>query len=226
MATKPSEPAAPRAKARSRIAKARPGEEKIGEFDSVSFHRRFQRTLFRETVTSPLLWVLRGIFVDAEGLGKTASPDGPVETVLKRHGFDPLNLPREFNDHRAALFQEFCEEALLARDHEFFRSVADLMQKSLYLQDKDDWPRRLLIAYFLVAKTMPAPTKKAVRERTKRDWAIELLQKQPGGAREPTEAQIARELARMPAIHWTEVFKRAGLGEIPEEKRGRPPKKR
>src|SRR5580704_4383677 len=134
MASKPSEPAAPR---KDRIAKARPGEEQIGEFDAVAYHRRFRETLFRETAASPLLWVLRNVYVNALHLGKTASPEGPVETVLKRHGFDPLNPPSGFKDDLGRLFPEFCEEALLARDHEFFRSVAELMQRSLYLQDKD-----------------------------------------------------------------------------------------
>jgi hypothetical protein len=151
------------------------------------------------------------------------------ERYVSKVGFADLH-------HEGVLdtYRERVTKAIIDWNQDFFREVAEAMD---FVEHKELDPLRfvLLSALWLLIARVPAEvTKRKVRQLALRWWAIERLRRRYAHVEKQLpyfvhheappeiEREIRKEVEGLPKQDWTDLFKKAGLRDLPADPGGSP----
>ena len=186
---------------------------------------------------SPLFWALERLHAPDEesfrcfrekGIRAFIDSDNYVEALTAQWQRERREdgLDADIQQIPPALFFDWAAIAIRNLDFGFFERTARLL-KSVVPKSTDVIVRNALAAYTEIKTTGGVLTKKTVREKTQRNWAVwEAIKARgiPSDGVMPSERAVQQQLARVPKQDWTTIWERAELTHLPSDKGGAPRK--
>jgi hypothetical protein len=178
---------------------------------------------------------------------------GVTRSVLSHWRYRELHPESDREDFllMREYFADILGNAVAKKDSAIFRTIADILDGlpdgdygdgkfAALIADSDLNPVRFVIearikleaAMVLRRSPRRELTKREVRHLARRLWAVERLvvggklKRSLGELSPEQEKLIEQEIDSLPDQDWTELFTKAGCGDLKNARAGRPPKKR